>query len=634
MSAIFGILRFDGGNVSPRDLERMAEAMPLRGPDGRDFIADGPVGLGHCLMRVNAEDRFEAQPLYDRETEVTLVADCRIDNREELAQIFGWSNGDCRDKPDSAFILKAYRVWGEDCAEHLLGDFTFAVWDGRRRSLMLARDHMGLRYLHYHLAKTFIAFSTEIWPLWTLVDVPRELNARHIAERLLMDEIADPDVTEFKGIFSILGAEMLLVSLDGSVARRRFWEPGADPRHEKRDEAYYLDAYRHVLSEAVACRLRRTIAPAGLFLSGGFDSAAISALAGPVVTAQNRKLVAVASVLSKGAQGEHRAREWVDICARYMPHLDVRHVTHGDADILSGMEASFQATGRRHSPNRHVNDPLFAEVARSGARLLMDGYGGDYTLNARGYGALAHFLLTGDLSRFVTEFWAVRRLRQQGIFRTFISEVAKPCAPASLQEMWLRYRTDLPLRGPTLPLSRRIIEGRGRGARPRFGMRRPGRIAQLRAVRGVWNSGQQASAAAGAAHGLVFAQPFHDKRVVELGLALPERLYMKDGQTRYLAKTALRHDYPPEFQQRLPGNDSTGPEFMKMARKIEQDVRAEMMRMQKDTHLSDLFDFHRMQDMLVNRGRSEAAREINTRKAMLAFLSARYIEWFQRDNAS
>ncbi len=135
MSAIFGILRFDGGAVDPRDLERMGNALAHRGPDGCKFEVDGAIGLGHCLMRVNQEDLFEAQPLRDAEAELTLVADCRIDNREELAGLFGIGAAELRDMPDSALVLRAYKTWGNDCAEHLLGDFTFAVWDGRAKKL-------------------------------------------------------------------------------------------------------------------------------------------------------------------------------------------------------------------------------------------------------------------------------------------------------------------------------------------------------------------------------------------------------------------------------------------------------------------------------------------------------------------
>ncbi|HXQ17420.1 MAG TPA: N-acetylglutaminylglutamine amidotransferase, partial [Caulobacteraceae bacterium] len=89
MSAIFGILRFDGGAVAASDLERMGATLRHRGPDGRKVAVEGPVGLGHCVMRVNQEDLFEAQPIRDRAADLTLVADCRIDNREELAGEFG-----------------------------------------------------------------------------------------------------------------------------------------------------------------------------------------------------------------------------------------------------------------------------------------------------------------------------------------------------------------------------------------------------------------------------------------------------------------------------------------------------------------------------------------------------------------
>ena len=145
MSAIFGILRFDGRDASPGDLERMGNVLAHRGPDGRKFVVDGPIGLGHGLMRVNNEDLFEAQPLRNRAAGLTLVADCRIDNREELAEAFGLSAADIRDMPDSAFVLHAYRKWGEDCVEHLLGDFAFAVWDSHAKKLVLVRDHMGQR---------------------------------------------------------------------------------------------------------------------------------------------------------------------------------------------------------------------------------------------------------------------------------------------------------------------------------------------------------------------------------------------------------------------------------------------------------------------------------------------------------
>ena len=96
MSAIFGILRFDGQPVSARELDRMGNMLAFRGPDGRQTVVADGIGLGHCLLRVNAEDWNEAQPIHDGD--VTLVADLRLDNREDLAVEMGIAAEHLRDR--------------------------------------------------------------------------------------------------------------------------------------------------------------------------------------------------------------------------------------------------------------------------------------------------------------------------------------------------------------------------------------------------------------------------------------------------------------------------------------------------------------------------------------------------------
>jgi asparagine synthetase B (glutamine-hydrolysing) len=176
MSTIFGVLRFDSGVGSDHDLKRMSRALAHRGPDGTKFIVNGPVALGHGLMRVNREDAFEAQPLCDRNTDIILVADLRLDNREELSSALGLAPTELHDTPDSALLLRAYKQWGEDCGQHLLGDFAFAIWDAIENKLVLGRNHMGQRALHYHRGQDFFVFATEIKALWSYPHVPRVLS--------------------------------------------------------------------------------------------------------------------------------------------------------------------------------------------------------------------------------------------------------------------------------------------------------------------------------------------------------------------------------------------------------------------------------------------------------------------------
>jgi asparagine synthase (glutamine-hydrolysing) len=631
------MFQFDGAPLAQRDLDRQMKRLAHLAPDRAKSWSAGTIGLGHLMMRITREDRIDAQPLHD--AGLSLVADLRLDNREELAAALSIGARALAEMPDSALLLAAYKTWGAACVDHLLGDFVFAVWDAQQRTLTLARDHMGQRHVFYHKGEGFFAFATEVKGLWALPQVPRALMEARVAGGLLFDEPKDVGASSgFEGIRSLPGATVLTIGADGVISTRRYWEPHADPAHEGRDEAYYVETYRKVLGEAVACRLRRATFPAGLFMGGGFDSSAICALAGPVVTAQGRKFIAVSSVMPEDYRGTIRhARRWCEMCRRHMPHLDMRYVTREGLDIFSFMEQGFLSDDSAHSPNRPVTHAMFAEIAAAGARIVMDGHGGDYTLNPRGQNALVRMLRKGQFRRFVSEFGAMRRHLRQSLKQTLVRNVLLPAVPGSWMELWARYRNGFPLFGPTMPLSRQIIEGRSRPARAglRWGKRNDPRVGMERALRGQQNARAQGYSIAGAAHGLEFTQPFHDKRVVEFGLAIPEELYVKNGKTRYLARLALKDLYPAEYQDRPPGNDDMGPDFLMMAKRIEPRVLAEIDRMERTGYLSRYFDFTRMRTMLTRRTVEQHAsgNEYDTRQALLAFMVARYIEWFRGDNA-
>ena len=635
MSGICGILHLNGEPVPRRDLDRQLTRLAHLGRDRSRAWCAGPIGLGHLMTHINREELFDTQPLHD--AEMTLVADLRLDNREELAAVLAIGEADLALMPDSALLFAACKKWGPNCVDQLVGDFAFALWDGRDKTLTLARDHMGQRHVFYYQGDGFLAFATEIKGLWALPQVRRTLLEDRLVRSVPPSALLEAGTTIFEGIRVVPGGTVLTVGADRTITSRRYWEPHADPAHEGHDEAYYIETYRKVLGEAVACRLRRTIAPAGLLMGGGFDSAAICALAGPVVNAQGRKLVAVSSVMPEDYRGSIRhARRWVEICRRHMPHLDVRYVTRDGLDIFTGMEQGFLAADNRHSPNRYVTQALIAEIAAAGARTVMDGFGGDYTLNPRGSHVLAELLRTGQFRRFVAEFVAARRHLLQSVKQTLVRNVILPLAPLPWKKAWNYYRKGLPLFGPTVPVLHEAVQGESKDTRPLGRVRAydSRRVGMEHTLRWQQDTAARSASIASAALGLERTQPFHDKRVVEFGLAIPEALYVKNGRARYLARTALKDLYPPEFQDRLPGNDDMGPDFLLMAKRIEPHVLAEIDRMEKAGRLSRYFDFERMRAMLTRRSAEQHASgsEFDTRQALIAFIAARYIEWFRGDN--
>ncbi len=640
MSGVFGIFRFDGAEVSRSDLERQQRALAHLGPDGVATHIDGPIGLGALLLRINQEDSHDRQPLYDDETGSAFVCDARIDNREEIATALGIAGEVASAMADSDLAFAAIKAWGPDGVDRLLGDFVLAFWDASKQTLTLARDHMGQRNIFYHLGAGFLAFASEIKGLWALPEAPRALREAGFIRRLLMQPASGSGETEFEGVKALLGGSILTIDASGAVTTRRYWEPHADPAHVGKGEAYYVEAYRRVLGEAVACRLRRAIAPAGLFMSGGFDTGAICALAGPVLQPSGGKLITVSSVMPEDYVGTiKQVRPWVEVCRRHMPHLDVRYVTSEGLDILDGMERTFLTNDGFHTDYRSIVDAMLKVIAAGGGRVVMDGFGGDYTLNPRGTDGLVRLLRRGHLLTFAKEFAATRRHLGRSWRQTLVRNVLLPGFRAKGYARWRRWRSGLSAFGHTTPVSDDVLETARRdriapraaqGARA--GESLP--VRKLRLLKRMQNQSRAGYSIPAAAAGLKFTAAFHDKRVVELGLAIPELFEFKNGHTRHLARLALADLYPPEFQERRPGNEDIAPDILALATRAKPRMLAEIERMETSGRLAAYFDFPRMRQMLTQRGDDQHASgdEYDTRQAVNAFIAARWLEYFRGDN--
>jgi asparagine synthase (glutamine-hydrolysing) len=641
MSAICGLLRFDGIGVRTGDVQRQLNTMSRRGPDRRSIHCDGPVGLGHALMRVTAEDDFDDQPLVDHAAGLALVADLRLDNRDELARDLGIEDRSLRRMSDSAVLLRAYKIWGEACVDRLLGDFAFAVWDRRAAKLVLARDHMGARYIHFHRNDDAFVFATEKKALWAVAGVPQQFDEMEIGRVLTSDLSALHGATLFTRIFGLLPATIMTITADGAETSRRYWRPHADARHAGRDEAYYVETYRGVLKEAVDCRLRRNVRSSGMLLSGGFDSAAVAALAEPAMSAQGRKMVAAASVMPRGQdEARYNARKWVEACERHMPHLAVHYVTREGIGLLDGLDEHFTGAEGHASIDYIANLTLLKTIAGTGAGVVMDGMGGDYTLNPRARGWLAEQLARGRLRRVLSELLAYRRNRDVPFWTVIRQEIVGPLLPMKLLA-WLRARNGRPKDEPLAPISRGLADRiRARGGHLRFTMPATAergyygrQLAVLEQQQGTPYNGMHMLAAQ---YGLEYVQPFHDKRVVELGLAIPASLVVRGGRNRYLARRALGELYPPELRVRPDGNDLRTPDAIDVARRAQPHVLAEIGRMARSPRLGQVIDFDKMRrtvtGALANPGAPDAERQVRT--SLRAFFMARFIEWTERGNRS
>src|SRR5262245_49888028 len=137
MTALAGLWRFDDRPDATEGCVRMLSAQQVYGPHDSAQCCDGPIALGRRLMRILPEDAFDRQPLVGGVGRFILVADVRLDNRDELTDALRIPASQARAFCDAAILLAAIERWEEACLERLVGDYAFAVWDGARRRLLL-----------------------------------------------------------------------------------------------------------------------------------------------------------------------------------------------------------------------------------------------------------------------------------------------------------------------------------------------------------------------------------------------------------------------------------------------------------------------------------------------------------------
>ena len=137
-----------------------------------------------------------------------------------------------------------------------------------------------------------------------------------------------------------------------------------------------------------------------------------------------------------------------------------------------------------------------------------------------------------------------------------------------------------------------------------------------------------------AAYQMEITRPFHDKRVVEFALAVPENLYVRDGWNRYLARVAMKDLYPPEFAKRWRRNDDEAPDFHRTVKQVEGVIGAQLDRMKAGSVVPRYVDLDRIRELLAARSIEDhnSGWEQETQVAMRGLLLARFVEWFPPNN--
>ena len=485
----------------------------------------------------------------DRGGGFAVVADARLDDRGALCDALGVPRAERAGLDDPDLIARAFARWGRDCPDHLLGDYAFAVWDRRARTLFCARDPVGVRPFYYAETARGFVFASAVEAVLAAPGVDDRLDESTVATWLVRRNPLSNTRTFFAMVRKLPPGHALTVAGAAPPRLHRYWRPERAPQVRRASDDAYAEEFLDLYARAVRDRLRGPD-PVGVHLSGGLDSSTIAVLAARELRREGRPPPLAYTLLpprerQPAAAGAPEYDVMDAVCAREGLRL-FHHFEFSPEDTFALLRRDGAYPGSRLVSETMVS--LQRQAAEHGVRVLLSGRGGDEGVSFNGRGLYAHLLLSGRWLRLAAE------CRRRGL-RRVLGEAVKslaPPLPRRLRRPWRDPRS-FPSSFIDPAFARRQRLWPSRRWHAAVGTRR----VQLRLLRnGHLARDTEAFAANGARYGIEYRYPLLDRRLLELALGLPSEQFLRGGCNRWLMRHAGQSLLPPDACWRLAKDDA------------------------------------------------------------------------------
>jgi asparagine synthase (glutamine-hydrolysing) len=563
VTAIGGVVHRDGSPVSPALLQSMLRGFEETGfgpaAAGARWLADavGMVQAGGAAEGATARDLDRPTPpdFFTRGLR-TVVADTRLDNRDELFRALGLP-GTVDSVGNAELLLAAYERWGRGCAEHLLGDFAFAIWDAGQRNVYCARDHSGVKPLYYrHEPARRFAWASSLSVLAMLDGRRAPVNDRRVVD-FLAGEHLDPGHTCYAGILRLPAAHWLVAGAAG-LEYGRYWSPERLPTLRLASDAEYGEAFREVFTASVRCRMEGASAVASM-LSGGLDSSSIVAVGRELARERGTAPLVTYSTVFPDAPTFDESRFIQQVvdgggCSAHLIPFD--HADHHPLGVLAAIQ-------RFHgepvfAPNASQPWQLMARLPSGAPRVVLDGHGGDETVSH----GLGYFRELARAHRWVRLAGELRAGSDDGLYQAALllgryvgfglePQVAQSAVLRGVRRLWRGARRRVVRRGRDpasghhglgvlAPAQRRPFSERlrmARADRPALITEHDDHAASI--LDDARSESLEVLGAMGRGREVAMRFPFMDRRLVDLCLSLPAEQKRRNGWGRLVMRHAM-----------------------------------------------------------------------------------------------
>lgn len=372
MCGIAGIYDRAGKQMIQQDLlETMTDAFVYRGPDDRGFYLHQNVGLGFRRLAI-IDLHTGNQPLSNEDGSLQLVCNGEIYNFKELRCRLQSKGHRFRSNCDVEVLLHLYEEHGTEFLNQLNGQFAFAIYDDRRKSLFLARDPVGIAPLFYTVADEIFVFASEIKAILRHPQVKREVELAGLDQMLTFPGMVSP-TTMFKGIYSLGPGQCMVVTAD-QIQTQTYWDlsyPTEEEIDRDKPEHEYIEKLDELLEQAVRYRLIADVS-VGFYVSGGLDSALVAALIHQIDPGQARHSFSIGFT-----DADIDERRYQRLMAEYVNSQ--HHETVFDRQSISDrlQTAIFHAESPLKESYNTCSLALSEFVHQSGIKVILTGEGAD-----------------------------------------------------------------------------------------------------------------------------------------------------------------------------------------------------------------------------------------------------------------
>ncbi|MEU2236929.1 N-acetylglutaminylglutamine amidotransferase [Streptomyces vietnamensis] len=387
MCGLNGEVRFDKRPADVAAVERMTDRMAARGPDGRGVWSQGAVALGHRRLKIIDLSERGAQPMTDSEAALTCVFNGCVYNYQQLREELRRLGHHFDTTSDTEVVIKAYRQWGCDFVQHLVGMFAVALVEHETGRLVLARDRLGIKPLYLAELPGRLRFASTLPALLAGGGVDTALDPAAVHQYMSWHATVAPPRTVLAGVRKLPPATVRVVQPDGTHRDHCYWQPSYTRRSAFAGMG--ADDWRDAVLDALRTAVRRRMVgdvPVGVLLSGGLDSSLIVAL----LAEEGQKDLATFSVGFEAEAGEE-GDEFVysDLVARHFG-TDHHQLMVPSDRVATALGDAIAAMSEPMVSHDTVAFHLLSELVSKEVSVVQSGQGADEVFAGYGwYPALA-----------------------------------------------------------------------------------------------------------------------------------------------------------------------------------------------------------------------------------------------------